>query len=101
MQEARVEREGQLLRLSGPVNLTSVPGLHAPCLAAAAAGALQVDLADASAVDSSALALLLDLRRATEAAGGQFELRNPPAALRTLAELYGVGFLVDNRAPDA
>ena len=101
MPDARVDREGQLLRLSGPVNLGSVPELHAACLPAASAQGLVVDLAAATSVDSSALALLLDLRRAVETAGGRFELRNAPAALGTLADLYGVGFLVENRTPDA
>ncbi len=101
MNEPGVEREGQLLRLSGAVNLASVPALYTACLAAAGADGLAVDLAQASSVDSSALAMLMDLRRVVEAAGGRFEVRNPPAALGTLADLYGVGFLVENRKPDA
>lgn len=101
MDPSRVERDGQTLRLQGPVNLASVPELHAACLPAAGAAGLTIDLAAAGAVDSAALALLMDLRRAVEAAGGRFELRNPPAALATLADLYGVGFLIENRTPDA
>jgi len=101
MADAGVKREGQVLLLSGPVNLASVPALHAACLPAAGAEGLAVDLAGATSVDSSALAMLMDLRRIVETAGGHFEVRHPPPALGTLADLYGVGFLVENRVPDA
>jgi anti-anti-sigma factor len=98
--KASIDLQDGVLNLRGPLNLGSVPALQKACLEAAGAGGLVVDLADSTAVDSSALALLMSLRRAVELAGGHFELRNPPAALRVLGELYGVGFLVDNAAPD-
>lgn len=101
MVAASVVRDGQLLSLSGAVDLANVPTLHAECLPAAGAAGLAVDLSGAASVDSSALALLMDLRRAVETAGGRFEVRNPPPALTTLADLYGVGFLLTNRPPDA
>lgn len=49
--------------------------------------------ADASALrdfDSSALALLLQLRRSAQAGGGDLAVRHAPAALAELAALYGV-----------
>ena len=98
---AGVERDGTHLRLTGPVTLATVPGLHEACFAAVAAAGLEVDLAAATVVDSSALALLIALRRAVEHAGGAFTVRAVPDALRTLAGLYGVEFLIDNAAPDA
>lgn len=97
--DASVVREGTQLRLRGPVTLASVPALHEPCFAAVSAAGLVVDLADAGPVDSAALALLIALRRAVEAAGGVFRVDAVPAALRTLAGLYGVDFLVDNATP--
>ncbi len=96
---ATAEREGTTLRLRGALNLGSVPGLQAVCRKAVSAAGLQVDLAQATEVDSSVLALLLALRRDTEGTGGTFAVQNAPAALRTLARLYGVEFLVDNAAP--
>jgi len=101
MTAASVEREGTLLRLRGPLNLASVPTQYAACLPAAGAAGLIIDLAEAEPVDSSALALLIGLRRAVEEAGGHFQVRNVPDALHTLAGLYGVGFLIDNTLPAA
>ena len=94
-----IQIEGQHLRFTGAVNLASVPALHAACLPVAGAAGLSVDFAAAGAVDSSALALLIDLRRAVEQAGGAFRVENAPPALKTLAALYGVGFLIDNTKP--
>ncbi len=56
--------------------------------------------ADASALlrfDSSALAVLLDVRREAAAAGKAFAVRAMPPRLRELARLYGV----DRLLPDA
>ena len=92
--------DGQQLRFTGAVNLASVPALHAACLPLAGPKGLTVDFSTAGAVDSSALALLIDLRRAVEQAGGAFTVAHPPQALKTLAALYGVGFLVDNTKPN-
>ena len=99
--EATVERHGTLVQVQGPVTLASVPALQVLCQPAVSAAGLQVDLQQVTTVDSAALALLLALRRDTEALGGQFEARNVPAAMSTLAGLYGVGFLVDNSVPHA
>ena len=101
MDAASVERDGTQLHLRGPVTLASVPELQGPCVAAASAAGLSLDLSGATTVDSSALALLIAVRRAVEAAGGVFEVRAVPEALHTLAGLYGVNFIVDNSAPDA
>jgi phospholipid transport system transporter-binding protein len=92
--------EGQHLRFTGAVDLASVPALHAACLPLAGAAGLTVDFSSAGAIDSSALALLIDLRRAVEQAGGAFIVEHAPQSLKTLAALYGVGFLVDNSKPN-
>lgn len=44
--------------------------------------------------DSSALAVLLECRRAAQAWGKRFELRSLPPALAGLASLYGLGELL-------
>ncbi|WP_158228990.1 lipid asymmetry maintenance protein MlaB [Chitinimonas sp. BJB300] len=51
---------------------------------------LVVDLAGVSEVDSTAISLLLQWRRAAAAAGRQLQFRQPPASLLSLATLYGV-----------
>lgn len=64
--------------------------------AAGGEGAAVVE-ADASALqqfDSSALAVLLECRRAAQRAGAGFAVRGLPERLRTLAGLYGVADLL-------
>lgn len=54
-------------------------------------------LLDASALqvfDSSAVAVLLALRRSAQAAGGGLQLQGTPPRLRALLVLYGVGELL-------
>lgn len=101
MADFAVDRQGKVLKVSGAVSLATVPALLVTCLPAASADGMVLDLAAANPVDSSALALLIALRRATEAKSGVFEVRSAPAALHTLAGLYGVDFLIDNKAPAA
>ena len=60
-------------------------------------GGVAVVEADASALkqfDSSALAVLLECRRAAQRAGAGFAVRGLPERLRTLAGLYGVAELL-------
>ena len=60
-------------------------------LAQVAAGArYEIDAADLAACDTSAIAVLLQLRREAQQRGLAFAVRNPPAKLRQLAALYGV-----------
>ena len=53
-------------------------------------GVVAFDLAGIGNLDSSALSLLLSLRRRAEAAGSSIEFRNIPDSLASLAALYGV-----------
>ena len=63
-------------------------------LAATAAVALptdgEVDLENLGAIDSSAVAVLLALKRRAEAEGKPLRFLHVPAALIALAEVYGV-----------
>ena len=65
-----------------------------PVLAAAASVALptgaEVDLENVGAIDSAAVAVLLALKRRAEAEGKPLRFVRVPAALRALAEVYGV-----------
>ena len=61
---------------------------------AGADGSVCIDLSTLSRFDSSALAVLLELRRRFGGASGRFAVVNPPAKLRGLAEVYGVAELL-------
>lgn len=55
----------------------------------------KIDAQNLVKFDSSVLALLLELRRFSEASEGVFEIYNPPAKLMQLAILYGVSELLN------
>ena len=59
-------------------------------LKAEAAPVIAVDASNLQHFDSSALAVLLECRRAAEGWGKPFELRRAPPKLAALARLYGV-----------
>jgi phospholipid transport system transporter-binding protein len=63
--------------------LAAAAGLQLP-----AAG--EIDLSDIGAVDSAAVAVLVALKRRATAEGRPLRFTNVPAALTTLADLYGV-----------
>jgi phospholipid transport system transporter-binding protein len=67
---------------------------------AIAAGDLQIDLSDVRAVDSAAVALLLDWQRAAQARGAALSFGGVPAGIHSLARLYGVTALLGLREPD-
>ena len=56
--------------------------------------AVVVDASALNAFDSSALAVLLDVRREALAEGKSFSVSGLPARLRELAGLYGVAALI-------
>ena len=56
--------------------------------------ALQLDASALQAFDSSAVAVLLALRRTAQAAGGALQVQGTPPRLRDLLVLYGVGELL-------
>lgn len=66
---------------------------------AATTGDLIVDFTATTDIDSSALALLMQWRRAAEAAGHHLMLEQVPHNLQVLADLYGVSFLLSNGTP--
>jgi len=85
-----LDRDGDSLRVSGPLSMAAVAAAASRGAMALAEGVAVVDLAAVSHTDSAGLALLLDWTR--DAARRQAALRidNPPAALRDLARLYRV-----------
>ncbi len=69
-------------------------------IAAIKAGQTVFDLASIKTADSSAVAVLLEWKRAARKAGASLFFVNLPASLQSLAALYGVdAFLVDSPLP--
>ena len=60
---------------------------------------LTIDFAGVGAIDSSAVALLLEWRRQAQRLGKRLEFANLPANLVALATLYGVEELIQPPAP--
>jgi phospholipid transport system transporter-binding protein len=85
-----MQREADRVLLSGPVTLANVGALLEEGRRHLAGGAGTVDLAGVTELDSSALALLLAWLREARAAGRSLVFANLPAALKTIARLYGV-----------
>jgi phospholipid transport system transporter-binding protein len=71
--------------------------LHMDELVKTQASSVVADAALLTQFDSSALAVLLECRRAALASGRSFSVHGLPARLRQLAQLYGVAALL----PDA
>lgn len=92
------------LTLPASVTMASAAQLAAqlPAQVRGGSGVLRVDASALVECDSAAIALLLQTRRAAEAAGRGFEVAGAPAKLLDLARLYGVdGLLALAAAPAA
>jgi phospholipid transport system transporter-binding protein len=87
------------LTLSGPLVMSTIGVLLPQGSTAATSGDLIVDFSATTDIDSSALALLMQWRRAAEAAGHQLTFEQVPHNLQVLADLYGVSFLLSNGTP--
>jgi phospholipid transport system transporter-binding protein len=84
-------REGDQLKVVGPLNIGSVTGLLAQS-SGLLAGVTVVDLGGVTEVDSAAVSLLLEWRR--QAQNNALRFSHLPAALKSLADLYGVSDLI-------
>ena len=82
------------MNLTGAIVIDSVGNLLEGGRAHCAANDVTLDFSGATELDSSALALILEYRRAAEAAGKRISVSNIPASLKTLADLYGVTDLI-------
>jgi phospholipid transport system transporter-binding protein len=80
--------DGNRLALSGPVTLATHLALREESIAYLIDADIEIDLADVTEVDSSALALIFSWQR--RAGRHEVALLNPPATLLALADLYGV-----------
>jgi phospholipid transport system transporter-binding protein len=93
---------GDVLALEGPLSFETVPAVLAQSVAYAARGdlpeRLTIDFAKVGAVDSSAVALLLEWRRQAMRRGKTLVFVNLPPNLLALAGLYGVADLIQPNA---
>ena len=89
---------GSALRLTGALSFDTLPGVLAQSAEYAARPdlpeRLTIDFSGITAVDSSAVALLLEWRRQAVSRGKRLEFVNLPPNLLALAGLYGVAELL-------
>lgn len=94
-----VSPDGEVLALTGALSFETLPGVLAESAEYAARPdlpeKLTIDFSGITAVDSSAVALLLGWRRQAASRGKALEFVNLPANLVALASLYGVAELID------
>ncbi len=82
--------EDGVAHLDGDLTLANVSQWLTAGESALREGALTFDLARIGQLDSSALSLMLSLRRRAQAAGSAVAFRHIPESLASLAKLYGV-----------
>ena len=82
------------LKITGAVIIDSVRALLEGGRGYCVANDVTLDFSGVDEVDSSALALILEYRRAAESAGKRVSVSNLPASLKTMADLYGVTDLI-------
>ena len=94
---------GEVLHLEGDLSFETVPAVLAQSEEYAARAdlpsQLTIDFSRVTAVDSSAVALLLDWLRQAKARGKALHFANLPPTLLALARLYGVAELIQPEAP--
>ena len=79
-----------MFRSDCPLTVENARSTYEAGLQVIAAGQVDFDLSYLTAVDSSAVAILMAWQRAALARGLALKLVNPPASLESLAALYGV-----------
>jgi phospholipid transport system transporter-binding protein len=90
--------ENNRLALSGPVVMQTLKSLHGAGMTQIASGDLVVDMQDVTEADSSAVSLLMELRRAAEKHSHKLSVVNLPDSVRSLARLYGVSEMLPSEA---
>ncbi len=81
---------GTRWRYAGPLTFANASSVFAAALAMPLPSAGEIDLSGVVAVDSSAVAVLLALRRRAADEGKPLAFTHVPAALSALADLYSV-----------
>lgn len=86
--------EGGRCTLRGPLTLTNANAVLEEGNRLFGVEHVTVDLSGLTEVDSAAVSLLLEWRRAAQRSGRQIEFINLPENLKSLAVLYGVSDLL-------
>ena len=94
-----IERDGDALKLSGPVDNQTVSALLADLSREIGPNGLILDFAGVERVDSTAVSLLLHLQRQANASNARLTFRSMPDGLKALIHLYDVDHLICNCAP--
>lgn len=89
-----IDRDGNTLRIAGPVNLETMGAMLADARRLMATEVTVIDVGGVTEADSSLIALLLDLTRTARAAGRALVISRPTVGLASLAGLYGVDTLL-------
>jgi len=89
-----IERDGNRMRVRGALTLATVTALCEAGKQQFGDGDSVVDLAAVTEVDSAALSLLFEWRRAARQKNLRISFDNLPESLKSLAALYGVTELV-------
>ena len=80
--------------MHGPITINNATEVLAESATRFTGNNVVVDLAGVTEVDSAAVSLLLEWRRAAKRANRHIEFVNLPQSLRSLADLYGVSDLI-------
>ena len=89
-----IAREGNELRISGPLTIAGVAALSEAGKQQFEDADLVVDFAAVTEVDSAALSLMFEWQREARRRNIKLSFRNLPASLQSLATLYGVSELI-------
>ena len=101
---ARLEVEGDVLRLAGDLGLTSVGGVledGRAAIAAAPGRAVVLDLSGVDKSDSAGLALVVDWLRAARRRDLALSIRGAPAQLALIARVSGLDELIGGEEASA
>jgi phospholipid transport system transporter-binding protein len=86
--------EQDRLAVRGPMLMDNARALLESALAQFRSPQTVIDLSAASDIDSSAVALLLELKREAQRRNVELKVVNAPASVQSLAQLYGVSELL-------
>ena len=86
--------DGERCTVQGPITIGNASAVLAESARLFTGPTTIVDLGAVTAVDSAAVSLLLEWRRAAARANRHVEFVNLPHSLKSLADLYGVSHLL-------
>jgi phospholipid transport system transporter-binding protein len=89
-----VRADNERIAIEGPISMDNARALLEGALAQFRSPQTVIDLAAATEIDSSAVALLLEWRREAQRRNIDLRVENAPASVKSLAQLYGVNELL-------